>query len=168
MTLFPDLIGFRPNEAELDWAALFDLPDRPCWQPAKRIDGTLARSLIELPQAITGAVDVDAYHSLAARDLQRCQALGLPAGETIARALGAEPVDSQLGWDGTPLWYYVLVESDGEQLGPVGATIVGEVLHGIVELDRESYLAVDPSWRPSLPAATGPFGLGDLLAFAEQ
>jgi Animal haem peroxidase len=168
LTLFPDLIGFRPNEAELDWAALFDLPDRPCWQPAKRIDGTLARSLIELPEAITGVVDVDAHRSLAARDLQRCEALGLPAGETIARAIGAEPVDSQLGWDGTPLWYYVLIESDGEQLGPVGATIVGEVLHGIVELDPESYLAVDPSWRPSLPAAAGQFGFGDLHAFAEQ
>ena len=166
LRLFPDLLGFRPNEVELDWAALFDLPDRPCWQPGKRIDGTLARSLIELPLAITGAVDVDAYHSLAARDLQRGEALGLPAGETVARALGAEPVDTGLGWEGTPLWYYVLAESDGERLGPVGATIVGEVLRGIVELDPESYLSVDPSWRPSLPAANGRFGLGDLLAFA--
>jgi Animal haem peroxidase len=165
-TLFPDLLGFRPAEDELDWAALFDLPDRRCWQPAKRIDGTLARSLIELPLAITGVVDVDAYHSLAARDLQRGQALGLPAGESVARAIDATPVDSGLGWEGTPLWYYVLLESDGERLGPVGATIVGEVLRGIVELDPESYLVVDPTWRPSLPAP-GPFGLGDLLAFAQ-
>ena len=60
----------------------------------------------------------------------------------------------------------MLAESDGERLGPVGATIVGEVLRGIVELDPESYLSVDPSWRPSLPAANGRFGLGDLLAFA--
>jgi hypothetical protein len=168
LTLFPDLLGFRPNEAELDWAALFDLPDRPCWQRAKRIDGTLARSLIELPLAITGAVDVEAYHSLAARDLRRGQALGLPAGETVAQAIGAEPVDSGLGWEGTPLWYYVLLESDGERLGPVGATIVADVLRGIVELDPESYLAVDPAWLPSLPAAAGRFGLGDLLAFAEH
>jgi hypothetical protein len=29
----------------------------------------------------------------------------------------------------------VLVESDGERFGTVGATIVGEVLRGIVELD---------------------------------
>jgi hypothetical protein len=165
-TLLPGLLGFRPNEDELDWAALFDLPGRPCWQPAKRIDGTLARSLIELPLAVTGAVELDAYHSLASRDLQRGQALGLPAGETIARAIGAEPADSGLGWEGTPLWYYVLVESDGERLGPVGATIVAEVLRGIVELDPESYLAVDPTWRPSLPAAGERFGLGDLLAFA--
>jgi hypothetical protein len=167
LLLFPDLLGFRPNESELDWSALFDLPGRPCWQPAKRIDGTLARSLIELPQAITGAVDVEAYRSLAARDLQRCQALGLPSGETVARAIGEEPVDSGLGWDGTPLWYYVLVESDGERLGPVGATIVGEVLRGIIELDPESYLAIDETWRPTLPASGEAFGLGDLLVFAE-
>jgi hypothetical protein len=61
----------------------------------------------------------------------------------------------------------VLKESDGERLGPVGATIVGEVLRGIVELDPESYLAVNPSWRPSLSAVDG-FGLGDLLAFADS
>ena len=72
-----------------------------------------------------------------------------------------------LGWTGTPLWYYVLVESDGERLGPVGATIVGEVLRGIVELDPESYPAADPSWRPSLATADARFGLGDLLALAD-
>jgi hypothetical protein len=81
--------------------------------------------------------------------------------------MGEEPVDSGLGWDGTPLWYYVLVESDGERLGPVGATIVGEVLRGIVELDPESYLAIDETWRPTLRAAGTSFSLGDLLAYAE-
>jgi hypothetical protein len=40
------------------------------------------------------------------------------------------------------------------------------VLRGIVELDPESYLVIDPTWQPSLPA-TGRFGLGDLLAFTE-
>ena len=61
----------------------------------------------------------------------------------------------------------MLIESDGERLGPVGATIVAEVLRGIVELDPESHLAVDPTWQPSLPAAAE-FGLGDLLTFAES
>jgi hypothetical protein len=70
----------------------------------------------------------------------------------VARAIDAPPVDSGLGWEGTPLWYYVLLECDGERLGPVGATIVGEVRRGLFELDPESYLAVDPDWRPSLPA----------------
>jgi hypothetical protein len=46
---------------------------------------------------------------------------------------------------------------------------VGEVLVGIVDADRESYRAVDPAWRPTLPTAqAGRFGLADLLDFSAQ
>ena len=45
---------------------------------------TSGASLINLPQVITGEVDDDAYQSLAARDLQRGQATGLPSGEAVA------------------------------------------------------------------------------------
>ena len=52
-------------------------------------------------------------------------------------------------------------------LGPVGGRLIGEVLVGIVDADGESYRAVDPGWRPTLPAArAGEFGLADLLAFS--
>ena len=131
--LFPDLIGFRPVPAALavDWAFLFDLPGQPQAQRAKRIDGRLARSLIRLPLAITGEVELDAYHSLASRDLQRGRALALPSGEAVARAIDADPLDesevglAEGGWQGeTPLWFYVLREADargdGDRLGPVG------------------------------------------------
>jgi hypothetical protein len=40
---------------------------------------------MHLPRAITGDVEVEAFHSLAARDLQRGHAVGLPSGEAIAR-----------------------------------------------------------------------------------
>jgi len=79
------------------------------------------------------------------------------------------------GWrQETPLWFYVLKEAqqrgDGQRLGPVGGRIAGEVLVGLVDADGESYRAVDPAWRPTLPAAGpgGPdgFGVADLLAFA--
>lgn len=54
----------------------------------------------------------------------------------------------------TPLWYYVLKEAevmeDGLQLGPVGGTLVGEVLIGLLELDPDSCLS-QPEWRPTLP-----------------
>jgi hypothetical protein len=36
-------------------------------------------------------------------------------------------------------------------LGPVGGRIVGEVIIGLLQLDRDSYLADTPPWRPSLP-----------------
>jgi hypothetical protein len=46
---------------------------------------------------------------------------------------------------------------------------VGEVLVGIVDADGESYRAVDPGWRPTLPAAqAGRFGLADLLVFGAE
>ena len=180
--LFPDLLGFRPVPAALtvDWSCLFDLPGRPPPQRAKRIDGRLASSLIRLPPAISGVDDGDDYGSLAVRDLQRGQGFGLPSGEAVARRLGVEPLTPEevgLGTAGwrleTPLWFYLLKEAEhrggGERLGPVGGRLVGEVLVGIVDADGESYRAVDPGWRPSLPAPrAGRFGLSDLLTFSAE
>jgi hypothetical protein len=92
--LLPDLRGFRPVPAVLvvDWAYLFDLPGRPPAQRATRIDGRLAASLIRLPAAFTGVGSGDDYASLAIRDLQRGQGVGLPSGEALARRLGVEPL----------------------------------------------------------------------------
>jgi Animal haem peroxidase len=180
--LFPDLLGFRPVPAALvvDWSYLFDLPGRPPAQRAKRIDGRLATSLIQLPTAISGVEGGDDYGSLAVRDLQRGQGVGLPSGEAVARRLGVEPLTpgqvglGQAGWrQETPLWYYLLKEAEhrggGERLGPVGGRLAGEVLVGIVDADGESYRTVDPGWRPTLAAARpGRFGLADLLAFTTE
>ena len=69
----------------------------------------------------------------------------------------------------TPLWYYLLAEAKhhgGNRLGPVGGTIVAEVLVGLVRRSTDSILSV-PSWKPSLPSAKpGTFTLSDLLRFA--
>jgi hypothetical protein len=178
--LFPDLIGFDPVPARrtVDWSLLFDFPDLPPAQRAKKIDGRLARSLIELPLAITGDVTEAAYHSLAVRDLQRGQGLGLPSGEAVARVMGEKPLSAEevgwaeCGWIGeAPLWLYVLKEADarqhGERLGPVGGRIVGEVLTSLIDRDPGSFRATDSDWMPNLPAAqTGQFSLADLLSFA--
>jgi Animal haem peroxidase len=179
--LFPDLLGFRPVPAALavDWSCLVDLPGRPPAQRARRIDGRLAGSLIRLPEALSGVGPDDEFGSLAVRDLQRGQGVGLPSGEAVARRLGVEPLHpdevglARAGWElETPLWLYVLKEAEhrggGERLGPVGGRIVGEVLVGVVDADGESFRAVDPSWQPTLPRASesSGFGLADLLAFA--
>jgi hypothetical protein len=173
--VFPDLIGFCPvGDRRVDWTLLFDVPGRPAAQRAKPIDGTLPHSLIELPSAITGAVADEAYRSLATRDLERGSGTSLPSGESVAHVMGANVLAEDEfglrahGWSGeTPLWLYVLREAwaqeQGERLGEVGGRIVAEVLIGVVAADPESYLALDPDWRPTLPAHEGAFGLRDLL-----
>ena len=176
LRLFPDLLGFRPVAAErtIDWDRLFDVPGRPPAQRAKLIDGKLVPSLIALPHAITGEVDIEAYRSLAGRDLQRGHAYGLPSGESVARAMGETPLSRDetalgpAGWSGdTPLWLYVLSEAehrgDGERLGPVGGRIVAEVLIGIIDADPASYRSRQPDWTPPLPARGERFELTDML-----
>lgn len=53
--------------------------------------------------------------------------------------------------------------NSGDQLGEVGGTITAEVLIGVIGRDPESYLALAPDWRPTLPAHEGGFKLRDLL-----
>ena len=81
----------------------------------------------------------------------------------------------------TPLWYYILAEAaapqtagageaaggGGERLGPVGSTLVAEVLIGLVRRSKDSILD-RAHWRPSLPSTQpGKFELVDLLRFAK-
>jgi hypothetical protein len=159
--LFPDLIGFRPvpRERAIDWRLFFDAPGARSAQRSKRIDGKLVRSLIELPVALTGDVEIADYQSLAVRDLQRGQGVALPSGEAVARHMQIAPLTPEqvgiasVGWQGeTPLWYYILRESDvcaaGDRLGPVGGRIVADVLVGLIDWDAASYRRSGQQWRP--------------------
>jgi hypothetical protein len=186
--LFPDYLGFRPvpPARRVDWRLFFDGFDRvdgferferldgvdgfdggganvtPRAQRARKIDGKLVRSLIQLPVELTGECETDEYQSLAMRDLERGEGVGLPSGEALARHLGETPLTREeigvesTNWRGeTPLWFYILRESSaraaGNHLGPVGARIVGDVLTGLLESDPLSYHNVDPTWRPAYP-----------------
>ena len=159
--LFPDLLGFRPvpREHAVDWTLFFDAPGRTAAQRAKRINGKLVQALIELPVALTGECEIEDYHSLAVRDLQRGQGIGLPSGEAVARHLGLVPLTSEqvgiasTGWsDETPLWYYILREADiytdGNRLGPVGGRIVADVLVGLMDADATSFRRNQREWQP--------------------
>ncbi len=179
--VFPDLMGFGavPVDHAIDWSLQFDVPGQERAQRSKKIDGKLPRWLISLPRQISGEEEGSVYSSLANRDLQRGQAVGLASGEAVARELGVEPLSpeqvglAETGWDQeTPLWLYILKEAealeDGNRLGPVGGRIVGEVLVGIIDADPESFRSVDPSWRPTLPShEAGIFGIADLLVPAQ-
>jgi len=159
--IFPDLVGFQPVPSELsvDWRMFFDVEGQPPAQRAKKIDGRLVSGLIGLPQIITGDTEVPQFHSLAVRDLERGQGVGLPSGEAVARRMGEMPLTAdeidatKAGWAGqTPLWYYIQREADvrtgGNQLGPVGGRIVAEVLVGLLDLDPQSVRHAG-EWRPS-------------------
>jgi hypothetical protein len=159
--LLPDLLGFRavPLERTVDWTLFFDGPNAARAQRSKKIDGKLVRALIDLPAAMTGECVIEDDRSLAMRDLQRGQGVGLPSGEALARHMGITPLTAeQIGvtstrWHGeTPLWYYILREADasagGHRLGPVGGRIVTEVLVGLIDADATSFRRNDDGWRP--------------------
>lgn len=175
-----NLNGFRPlpDDWGFQWKFFFgglareaNLP-----QPSYRIDDELAFPLGRLndPPPLPGLV------SLAQRNLLRGLRMGLPSGQTVARAMGIEPLSArELDLDDVapsfaehaPLWYYVLRESrvrcDGRRLGPVGGRIVAEVLIGLLCGDPLSYLSVAPGWTPELRGARrGRFTMGDLIRFA--
>jgi hypothetical protein len=180
--LFPDLMGFGEVDTgkAVDWTLFFDGDPERQAQRAKRLDGRLPRSLIALPYQISGEQQGSDYSSLAVRDLQRGQAVGLPSGEAIARHMGVDCLSAgelglaQAGWtDETPLWLYILKEADvhgeGERLGPVGGRIVGEVLIGLIDGDLESFRSAQRDWSPTLPSReAGGFGLLDVLLPVEH
>jgi hypothetical protein len=97
--------------------------------------------------------------------------MGLPSGQDVAKALGIEkpltedeikngsPEQVQIlttyGFDKhTPLWYYVLKEAErpesGGTLGQVGGRIVANVIMDALSADPNSYLSIDPAWKPQL------------------
>lgn len=162
---------------------------------ARRIDTKLVEPLFEL-RDVQGNVLPDAAARLAVRNLLRGYLLRLPTGQAVActlrqRLLGVrqipvltpEQIEAAAGSDEqvqalrdgdflerTPLWYYVLAEAaalrGGQRLGPVGSTIVAEVLVGLVRRSEHSILRQN-NWTPTLPdGSPGPFTLEDLLKFA--
>ena len=181
----PSLNGRRPltPELKIDWQYFFKTPDVPGVSSdsvnyARPIDSNLSTPLFTLPQTIVPPPDTRVV--LAERNLLRGKRLGLPSGQRVARQMGAVPLSNgelglgeAPGWEGqAPLWFYVLKEAEleagGKHLGPVGGRIVAEVILGLLELDRSSYLRAAPAWRPEPPIAPEPglFRMGDLLRFA--
>jgi hypothetical protein len=166
---FDDLRGFRPLPANwaIDWPLFFAI-DGSTPQPSRRIDARLTGGLFDLP-----GVPGDQPQSLAERNLLRGESFGLPSGQDVAKHLGLlEPLKGEQleAPEPTPLWFYILKESEldgGTRLGPVGARIVAEVLLGLLQLDPKAWVNVDPTWRPTIPAANPPtFTLSDLVKFA--
>lgn len=191
--LFGDIFGdgfsrLASEKAIVDWKELVETDDPRQVQMAERLDTKLASKLLKLPFVREGE------KSLATRNLLRGVNFLLPSGEKVAEALGRPSSEIQAvsafaktasGADidlssGTPLWYYILCEAEsvgrlkepgvfepGEGLGPTGATLVAEVMIGLLELDERSYLGNDRSWSPAekIVKDRAIETLGDILTF---
>ena len=166
------------EEWVIDWTHFFFLRHRP--RDGRKIDTTVAKTLHNLP---LGTVElykmsrpnhpghvVPPKNKLPVRTLWRSARVGLPSGQDVAKVL-VHPSD-RLTPDqiligphrkiirrhkfekDTPLWYYILKESDalrgGAMLGPVGSRIVGNVIVRALRADPNSYLSVDPGWEAIL------------------
>jgi hypothetical protein len=165
--------GFRPLPAGLvvDWTRLLELDPAAPPQPARRLDTRLAAPLTRLPAGV--GPPGTASRSLAWLNLTRGNAMGLPSGQAVAKALDAPPVPpAALGLAGAPapLWYYVLTEAatlgGGRRLGPAGATIVAETITALLRADPDSFVHATPPWSPFLGPRPGRFTLADLVAYA--
>lgn len=175
-----DLSGFGLRAARrwVNWKFFFATTStKP--QPSRRIDRVLSKPLFDLP-FITPTPESPS--SLAARNLLRGQTFGLPSGQSVACAMCIEPLAkadlaevAALGFDErTPLFYYILEEArvvgKGQRLGPVGGRIIAEVLIGLLEGDRMSYVRANPKWTPAdeILGLGADVGMADLINLAES
>jgi hypothetical protein len=181
--------GARKPRRFIGWETFFDFgllevgSTALAVKPNKLIDARISTPMFLLPTQTIAGFEHGQPISLPARNLLRNVTWSLPSGQSIAREIGADPLDpSELPQfpsafslnRSTPLWAYCLqeafVRAGGQTLGPVGGTIVGEVIIGLLELDRNAYLNANPGWKPTLPQrngkVTGDFRMVDFLTFA--
>jgi nucleoid-associated protein YgaU len=177
-----------PENWIIEWENIIDAGTGVPFDNARRFDTKLASPGLFALQNLEGEPETPPDAAiLAVRNLLRGYRLRIPTGQAIATFIGetpltpaeieaaaANPEQVQALRDGgfvdrTPLWYYLLAEAKhngGERLGPVGSTIVAEVLIGLVRRSDDSILR-SPGWMPSLAGAhPGTFELADLLRLA--
>ena len=168
------LAGGRPIPSGfgVDWAYFFDIEGAfdDLGNLSRLFDPKIAQSLFQLP--IPGS-EAEGSNVLAFRTMNRGLFYGLPSGQAVARALKATPITPEAlnlgpGFErGTPLWYYVLAEAEqvesGKRLGPVGGSIVADVL--LTALAKTPGSVLQRPFKPTVPHA-GAFTMGDLLLFA--
>ncbi|RKH71281.1 peroxidase family protein [Corallococcus aberystwythensis] len=175
---------FLSPEKRVDWKYFFNTDASVTPQGAKLFDTVVASELLQLPEALIPGFDHPQFNgkpdplylSLPGRNLLRQNEFTLPAGQTVADALGVTRYsNSQLGlpqnWASTlaPLWYYILKEAklanQGRFLGPVGGRIVGETFFSVLKNDPRSFLH-NKGWKPTYGTA-GDFTIADLLRIAD-
>jgi hypothetical protein len=173
----PDSDYTKDLNLVMEWKNILPNLGNPDARPPRKIDSLLSIPLSNLPGS--AVPEPDPTKQLAVRNNRRGARVGLPSGQQVAKAMRVTVLSNSdlkltgSGWGGeAPLWFYILKEAEllhgGQQLGPVGGRIMAETLVGLLQRDPNSYLYLDPSWKPQLPAEFGAanFAFSDLLKFA--
>ena len=169
--------GTLPDFWIIEWHRFVDTLDMKASNRARKIDTKLAGGLFRLAD-IDGSTLPGNRGRLAVRNLLRGYRMRMPTGQAVARRLGvpvltpnqikqaaASPQQVRALTEGgflgrTPLWYYLLAEAahprggNGQRLGPVGSTIVAEVLIGLIRRSEDSILNGQAGSRPCPPPTT--------------
>jgi Animal haem peroxidase len=173
--------GFRAARRFIGWQTFFDFgidagTGKAEVKRNKLIDTHISTPLFTLPLGAIASHDQPTV--LPQRNLLRQLTWSMPSGQSVAKAMGIEPLSKQdleelkpYGLDkSTPLWLYTLEEAKivegGLHLGPVGGRIVAEVLIGLMQSDPGSYLVAQPSWQPTLQNPGAGFRMTDFLTYA--
>lgn len=171
----------------VDLNRFFDTGNSPTLNVTKAFDTALAPALSGLPNQPAGSF----MAHLAQRNLVRGLALKVPTGQVVAKRLKVSRLSeaelltnattneaailndsNKLLLKHTPLWYYILKESEvrqnGNRLGRTGSIIVAETITRILREDDNSIL--NNGFVPSLPRIagkpSGDYDMADLLNFA--
>jgi hypothetical protein len=189
-----DLHGGRPLGAgrQIDWGNFIKDLKRPenvaHFNFPRFVDTLVSSGLFTLPIGGLAGAEPQGSNILAFRNLVRGFFYGLPSGQDVAQAMGVDvisptdilpnPLNSTpitFFANGSPLWYYILRESEiqgGLRLGTVGGRIVTDVFLGLLQADPDGLLhdnsAANGGFQPQPPIApsVGQFGIGDMAVFA--
>jgi hypothetical protein len=180
-----DLHGGRqlPAGREIDWGQFVSPLRRAANDDTKfnfprQIDTLISRSLFNLPIGGAAGAEAAGSNTLAFRNFVRQFFYKTPTGQAVADAMGLpvlSPTDAinpalVPGFEkATPLWYYVLKESElagAHKLGPTGGRIIADVFIGLMQADPHGILHTP--FTPPAPFAPTPgqFSIADLLVFA--
>ena len=145
------------------------------------IDTLISKSLFALPIGGQSGAEATGSNTLPFRNLVRGFFYGTSSGQDVAAAMGVpviaptDAVDPAIvpGFEtATPLWYYILKESElqgSKKLGTVGGRIVTDVFLGLLKADKDGLLHGNGgkfSPQPPIASAPGQFCLADAAVFA--
>jgi hypothetical protein len=201
-----DDVGALSDKVEIQWGLFFQGAGEGGAITSRPIDARISDSLHKLPDELIRLFNVASPSrtflgdppQLPVRTLLRGARLKLPSGQTVAKAFGIRPLSPEeltTKWNGeetdagkilkrrnewlsdTPLWYYILKESEvihnGSRLGPTGSYIVAETIYGALRKDPDSYFnhleakGAPPNWP--FPDGVRPlYGLSELFRLASE